>query len=327
MRQFQIKIVAAAYLLAALFLTSTASAQHSAAWKILGKDPPSWSSHYGFSRRLSHAADYSNDVRSYLEQNTKPSPAVAKEMADELGKNLESAKEHLAAMKNDAGEDKATLAAIDRIEKHLDAAFAHHKDLRECCNVEDFSTVKTMACCKDLSKEIDAVVAEHNALMKSIAQKMTAHKPAAGEGNHSTKATFLVTGLHCPPCTKTVEGSLAKTKGVKSVSVDWRTKNAKIEFDEAVLPAQALAQKIAGTPHMMGGGMRYGGWLALKVPSVKDDASGKAVKEALANVEGISQVAPYPAQHSVGIAFSGKGQITSQEVIDLLAKAGIEASN
>ena len=114
---------------------------------------------------------------------------------------------------------------------------------------------------------------------------------------------------------------------MKSVSVDWRTKNAKIEFDESILPAQALAQKIAGTPHMMGRGMQYGGWLALKVPSVKDDASGKAVKDALAKTEGISQVAVYPAQHSVGIQFSGKGKMTSQEVIDLLAKAGIEASN
>lgn len=142
-----------------------------------------------------------------------------------------------------------------------------------------------------------------------------------------TKATYLITGLHCPPCTKTVEGSLARTKGVKSVTVDWRTKNAKIEFDESVLPAQALAQKIAGTPHMMGRGMQYGGWLALKVPSVKDDASGKAVKDALSGVEGISKVAVYPAQHSVGIQFSGKGTMTSQEVIDLLAKADIEASN
>jgi copper chaperone CopZ len=143
----------------------------------------------------------------------------------------------------------------------------------------------------------------------------------------STKATFLITGLHCPPCTKTVESSLARTKGVKSVSVDWRTKNAKIVFDESVLPAELLSQKIAGTAHMMGRGMQYGGWLALKVPSVKDEASGKAVKEALADMEGVAKVAAYPAQHSVGILFSGQGKTTSQEVIDHLAKAGIEASN
>ena len=43
-----------------------------------------------------------------------------------------------------------------------------------------------------------------------------------------TQATFLITGLHCPPCTRTVEASLKRTKGIKSVRVDWRTHNAKI---------------------------------------------------------------------------------------------------
>jgi copper chaperone CopZ len=143
----------------------------------------------------------------------------------------------------------------------------------------------------------------------------------------STKATYLVTGLHCPPCTKTVEKSLSKIKGVKSISVHWDTKNATIEFDESVIPAQTLAQKLASTPHMMGGDMKYEGWLALKVPTVKDEASGKAVKDALAKVDGISQVALYPDQKSIGIQFSVKGKMTTQEIIELLAKAGIEASN
>src|SRR4051794_21539581 len=71
-----------------------------------------------------------------------------------------------------------------------------------------------------------------------------------------TKATFLVTGLHCPPCTSTVQGSLSRVNGVKSVSVDWNTKSAKIAFDESVLPAQSLATAIERTPHMMGAGMR-----------------------------------------------------------------------
>src|SRR4051812_33733303 len=63
-------------------------------------------------------------------------------------------------------------------------------------------------------------------------------------GDEPTKATFLVTGLHCPPCTTTVQSSLARVKGVKSVTVDWNTKNAKVQFDESVLPAQALAAAI-----------------------------------------------------------------------------------
>jgi len=142
-----------------------------------------------------------------------------------------------------------------------------------------------------------------------------------------TKATFLVTGLHCPPCTSTVQGSLSRVSGVKSVSVDWNTKSAKIAFDESVLPAQALASAIERTPHMMGAGMRYGGWLYLKVPSLTDQASGQKAKETLTKVEGVKSVAVYPAKHSASVLFAGNGKVSSQQVIDALAKEGIEASN
>ena len=150
---------------------------------------------------------------------------------------------------------------------------------------------------------------------------------AAEEPAKPTKATYLITGLHCPPCTSTVENSLRRVKGVKAVSVDWRTHNAKVEFDEKVLPAQALAQSIAGTPHMMGRDMQYGGWLALKVPSITDDASGEEAKEALSKIEGVKSVAVYPKQHSAAVLFTGKGSLSSQQLIEALAKEGIEASN
>jgi Cu+-exporting ATPase len=141
-----------------------------------------------------------------------------------------------------------------------------------------------------------------------------------------TKAKLLITGLHCPPCTKTVQGSLAKVPGVKSIAVDWASKNAQVEFDESVLPVQSLMHKIAATPHMMGRDMHYGAWLALNVPDLKDEATGKKVQQALAGVKGIKQVAVYPDKHAIGVLFSGDGKVTTQEVIDLLAKAEIQAA-
>jgi copper chaperone CopZ len=140
-----------------------------------------------------------------------------------------------------------------------------------------------------------------------------------------TKATFLITGLHCPPCTNTVQSSLSRVKGVKSVRVDWNTKNAKVEFDEGVLPAERLASAIATTPHMMGAGMRYGGWLALKAPAVKDQ--GDKVKDTLSKVEGVKQVAIYPAQQSAGVLLAGGGNLSTKQLIEALAKQGIEASS
>jgi copper chaperone CopZ len=114
---------------------------------------------------------------------------------------------------------------------------------------------------------------------------------------------------------------------VKSVSINWATKNAKIEFDESVLPAQALAAAVEGTPHMMGGGMRYGSWLALKVPALIDQASGEKVKAALGKIEGVKSVAVYPQQHSAAVLFAGKGTLSSQQVIEALGQEGFEASN
>lgn len=142
-----------------------------------------------------------------------------------------------------------------------------------------------------------------------------------------SKGTFLITGLHCPPCTKTLESSLKSRPGIRSVQIDWKTKNARIEFDEAVVPAQKVSQLIGTTPHMMGAQMRYGGWLALKVPAVMDDASAAPVKAALAKLAGIKSVTAYPAQHAVGIQFTPDGKLRSVEVIELLQRAGIEATN
>lgn len=143
----------------------------------------------------------------------------------------------------------------------------------------------------------------------------------------TTKATFLVTGLHCPPCTRTVQSSLQRTKGVRSVNVDWRTKNATIEFDETQLSAAGLAQRIAGTAHMMGGNMRYSGWLALHVDGMGDAKKAEDAKAALMKVPGVAQVAVYPAQNSVGIRFDAAGKATSGELIKALEVAGLTAGN
>lgn len=143
------------------------------------------------------------------------------------------------------------------------------------------------------------------------------------------KATFLITGLHCPPCTTTVERSLQGVKGVKSIKVDWNSKNARVEFDEQIISAQRLSASIAGTPHMMGGNMQYGGWLAVKIGGLKadDTASWDRVKGALAKVPGVKQVAVYPTRSGVGVEFDSKGELTSRKLMAALEGAGFKASN
>ena len=148
--------------------------------------------------------------------------------------------------------------------------------------------------------------------------------PSADEVEPTT-AAFLMTGLHCPPCTKTVESSLAGVKGILAITVDWKSKTAVVEFDETVLPAQGVSQLIAATPHMMGRSMHYGGWLALNVPEVNDEATGRDVEKALGAVEGVKSAKAYPAQRVVAVYFAPEGEVTTQQLIESLKTAGYEA--
>jgi len=161
----------------------------------------------------------------------------------------------------------------------------------------------------------------------AVASVSKSAEPAAKKEGETTKATYLITGLHCPPCTRTVESSLKRVKGIRSVKVDWNTKNAQIEFDEKVLPAQTLSAQIAATPHMMGASMHYAGWLSLKVPDVKNEASAEKAKKALAELKGVKQVVAYPKQQSIGVQFTDNGKLSTQDLLDALDKAGLKATN
>lgn len=140
------------------------------------------------------------------------------------------------------------------------------------------------------------------------------------------KATYLLTGLHCPPCTRTVESALKSIKGVRSAKVDWNTKNAKIEFDETTISAQQLSESIARTPHMMGGNMQYQGWLALKVEGIKNEDSARKAQKAVEQLKQVARVTTYPKQDAIGIAFKAEGKVTTEELIRVLKDAGLTAT-
>jgi len=160
-------------------------------------------------------------------------------------------------------------------------------------------------------------------------ETVTKQKPQTEQESELVKLTFLITGLHCPPCAQTVEESLRSIKGVKSANVDWKTKNARIEFNDHTISAQQLSGKIATTAHMMGGDMKYRVWVALAVADIKDtdDAAWSGLKEALSKVEGVKQVVVYKAKAGVGIRFDLKGELTSVKLIAAMADAGFKMSN
>lgn len=165
------------------------------------------------------------------------------------------------------------------------------------------------------------------ACLATVAVDLRAEDPSATKkAADATSATYVITGLHCPPCATTVENSLKKLKGVQTVSVDYQTKSAKVKFDESQLSAQQLAQAIADTPHMMGAGMHYGGLLALSSPDLKDATSAAKTKDALSEVPGVAQVTPFPKQHTLTVRFDASGKITTQQLIEALKQVGLKAS-
>lgn len=159
-----------------------------------------------------------------------------------------------------------------------------------------------------------AIVAAHLVLAASTAW--------AGE---PAKQTFIIEGLHCPPCTRTVERGLTQQPGVQSAKVEWSSKNAKVTFDEGKISAQQVAQAIAATPHMMGRGMHYRATLVLKVTGVVDEASGAKATSAIADIAGVAKVDVFAKQQALGVEFKPEGKVTTEELIAALAKAGFEA--
>jgi hypothetical protein len=88
-----------------------------------------------------------------------------------------------------------------------------------------------------------------------------------------------------------------------------------------------VAARIAATPHMMGGDMKYGGWLALKVVGVDKAETAVKAKKVLEGVKGVSKVAVYPKNESVGVAFGAEGSVTMHELIAALEAAGLKGSS
>ncbi|MEX0677591.1 MAG: hypothetical protein WD063_10980 [Pirellulales bacterium] len=149
-----------------LAMPATALAQRDAGSKIRG-DYNFYSSQSG--RRITSARNYAQDLHAYVAGTPKPNPAIVKEMTTEIGRNLDEAKKHLGKMKKEAAGDKATVAAIEKIEQRLTAAFDHHMKLCDCCKDADFKRIDAMECCDDLAAELDQIAADHGVLMRKLA--------------------------------------------------------------------------------------------------------------------------------------------------------------
>lgn len=77
-------------------------------------------------------------------------------------------------------------------------------------------------------------------------QKETTEKVATSEvAGTIQKATFQVEGMSCAiGCAKVIEGKLAKMDGMKSAKVDFDSKTATVEFDDAKQNTDAIKKMV-----------------------------------------------------------------------------------
>lgn len=159
-----------AVMLTGLILTSTSAfAQRDAGAKIRGEfGTGAYSSTRSAGRYLQSANDGCQDLYQYTYTTPAVAPPVAKKASEDISKNVDAAKKDLGTVRKEAASDKAVLAKLDAIEKHLAAAMGHHKMMHEECCKDHVDAEKTADCCSDMITELEKAQAEHRALMRLL---------------------------------------------------------------------------------------------------------------------------------------------------------------
>jgi hypothetical protein len=173
-----------AVLLTALSVSAvTALAQPSADAKARG--------HFDFYGRGAHRAmrgarESTGSFREYI-RSTQPdattvvgeqprervSPRIAQAAVDDIGDYIAKSEKHLAWMRRqaEASADKDTVASLDSIDRNLAAAKRSHATLCSCCLEDNVDAKAAMACCQTIDDALGKAIAEHDALMKRLAQR------------------------------------------------------------------------------------------------------------------------------------------------------------
>ena len=58
------------------------------------------------------------------------------------------------------------------------------------------------------------------------------------------KKKYDVGGMHCGACATGIQMYLSNTEGVKSVSVDYNTKKAEVEYDDAKINDDGISKNV-----------------------------------------------------------------------------------
>lgn len=85
---------------------------------------------------------------------------------------------------------------------------------------------------------------EKIAATRPAASEVPVPPPTAPPSQALAVTTFAVTGMTCDDCSVSIEGKLIKLPGVTTVSADYKTGVAKVQYDPAQSPVAKLIEAI-----------------------------------------------------------------------------------
>ncbi len=105
-----------------------------------------------------------------------------------------------------------------------------------------FMAAAMLVSCKQNSNKQEETTTTTVTDTTNVAEDNTASDGISGV---MQKATFQVEGMSCAiGCAKVIEGKLAKMEGMKSAKVDFDTKTATIEFDDAKQNTESIKKMV-----------------------------------------------------------------------------------
>jgi hypothetical protein len=117
------------------------------------------------------------------------------------------------------------------------------------------------------------------------------------------RATFMISGLHGPRDALRLERYLASHQGIRRAVVRWDFREAKTEFDEHIVSAQAVTRLIAKS-NAGRHAEELVARLLLKVPSVRIEEKARLPAYVLSKLPGVESVTPQMAFQAVEVVTS-----------------------
>lgn len=103
-------------------------------------------------------------------------------------------------------------------------------------------TLVIVSCKNEAAPETKTVEIDQKEVKEEVKEKIL--NPNA----NYVAAKFEIDGMTCAlGCAKTIEKNIAKMDGVKEVVVDFETKTAKVEYDEAMVNKELLLANVKKT--------------------------------------------------------------------------------